>query len=166
MTGAANGGGPVAPPVPPIDPGNVFVLQQSTPNRLDDDLTVTVTEVDGAPQGAQQTAVGATLAAGDRVLITTWRCGPVTMTVMLTREDAVAVGRRLVKAASSTPPSLILTGPSAAVAQRVLEVVVEVRGCRLPMLWAREDGARLGAALVQAAQSMGGIITAAPGIQP
>jgi len=159
---APNGGGI---PLPPIDPGNTFILQRSAAHTLDDGLDVAVTEVDGAPDPVWQTSLPATCIDGTRVLVTTWRCGPVTFTALLSREDAVRLGRRLVKAAAATPPALVITGLSAQVTQRVLEVVVEADGCRIRMRWSRDDAVKLGGSVVQAAQGMGGIITA-PGIHP
>jgi hypothetical protein len=164
VTGHANGPGPN---LPPIDPGNTFIVQRATPHTLDDGLQVTVTEVEGAPDPVWQTSIPAATADGaTRVLVTTWRCGPATLTVLLTREDAVKLGRRVAKAAVLTAPTLVIAGPSAQVAQRVLAVVVEADGCRIRMRWSRDDAAKLGGALVQAAQGMGGIITPGPGVHP
>ena len=161
MTQHANGSG--APPVPPIDPGNLFCLQRLEAHDVD----VAVREVVEQPLPCQQTSIGASLpGSSTRVLVTTWRCGPATLTALLTRDAAVKAGRLLVKAAASVAPQLVLTGPLAATTARALEVVVEVEGSRIRMVWSRDDAANLGAALVRAAQDMGGIITAAPGVQP
>lgn len=164
MTQRANGSAPPpAPPVPPIDPGNLFVLQRLEAH----DVEVTVREVVEQPRPCQQTSIGASLpGSSTRVLVTTWRSGPATLTAMLRREDAVAAGRQLTKAAASLAPQLVLSGPLAATTARSLEVVVEVEGSRIRMVWSRDDASNLGAALVRAAQSMGGIITPAPGVQP
>jgi len=166
-----------APALPPIDPGNTFVLQRPRHDvlALVDDVVehsgsvcvVTTTEVAGAPDPLWQTVVPGTMGDGTRVLVITWRVGPGTLTVKLTREDTVRLGRALIAAGQAAAPSLLLTGPAADVVERrVVEVLVDLDGCRLRMRWARDDCGTLGRALVGAGQAAPGLIVPAPGIHP
>lgn len=172
MNGAPAGG----IPVPPIDPGNTFVLQRPLPDALglpedeaepgDGTLHVTLTrDVDGATDAVWQTAVPATMNNGERVLVVTWRVGPGTLTARLTREDTVRLGRAL-KDAGGPAAALVITGPSAIVAERVVEVRLELDGCALRMRWGRKDCDALGRALVRDAQQASGLSVPAPGIHP
>lgn len=166
---SANGG----PVLPPIDPGNTFVLQRPEPDVLalvDDSVpysravcTVTTRDVEGPADKVWQTVIPGTMGDGTRVLVITWRVGPGTLTARLTREDTVRLGRAL-KAAGGPGAALVLTGPAAV--ERAVEVLVELDGCRVRMVWARRDCESLGRALVQAGQAAPGLIVPAPGIHP
>lgn len=174
-----NGAGAVQ--LPPIDPGNTFVLQRSEPDRLelldsawctcadcgtgdreDRTLYVTTEDVAGASDPMWQTIVPGTMGDGTRVLVITWRVGPGTITVRLTREDTVRLGRALI-AAGGPAASLVITGPGAVVS---VEVRVELDGCAVRMRWARKDCDTLGRSIVQAGQAAPGLIVPAPGIHP
>lgn len=165
-----------APVLPPIDPGNTFVLQRPLPDvlALVDDvvpysgavLVVTMTQdVDAPVDPVWQTAVPGTMGDGTRVLVITWRVGPGTLTARLTREDTVRLGRALI-AAAGPGASLVITGPTAILQERAVEVRVELDGCAVRMRWARKDCEALGRALVANAQQASGLVVPAPGIHP
>lgn len=170
-----NGGG--APVIPPIDPGNTFVLQRPRPDVLatglvdtypgdpDDTgvLFVTTRDVEGVPDPVWQTAVPGTMNDGTTVLIITWRVGPGTLTARLTRDDTVALGRHL-KAAGGPAAALVITGPSAVVTEKVVEILIELDGCAVRMRWGRKDCAALGQTLVKAAQAASPL--SVPGVHP
>ena len=167
-------GTPGAPVLPPIDPGNTFVLQRPRADVLFDSddvdsganpgvLYVETRDVDGPADPVWQTAIPATMNTGDTVLVITWRVGPGTLTARLTRDDTVALGRRLM-AAGGPAAALVITGPSAVVTERAVEVSVALDGCAVRMRWARKDCDTLGRALVKAAQAASPL--SVPGIQP
>ena len=167
-------GTPGAPVLPPIDPGNTFVLQRPRPDVLfdsddlefDDEpgvLHVATRDVDGPPDPVWQTAIPATMNTGETVLVITWRVGPGTLTARLTRDDTVRLGRRLM-AAGGPAAALVITDPAAVVTEKVVEVLVELDGCAVRMHWARRDCDTLGRALVKAAQAASPL--SVPGIQP
>lgn len=95
--------------VPPIDPGNPFVLAGSDP----DDVLFDVDPDSGRPDVALLTTNGATVTSNGertRVLMTTFRSAGVTVTARLVREVAVALGRALLHAGEQLPAPLEVVG--------------------------------------------------------
>jgi hypothetical protein len=166
MTQHANGGASV--PLPPIDPGNTFVLVRPRPDVYGEDLMVMTTDIVGAPDPVWQTAHPATMSDGTKVLVITWRVGPATLTARVDRPGSVKLGRDLIAAGREVPAALTITGPAAQVEQRVVEVQVELDGCGVRMRWTAEDCEKLGTSLVQAANGLSGLVLpgSASGIHP